>query len=235
MSSPVKKLERYPEHVAIVPDGNGRWAEKQGLPRLAGHQAGANNMHRIVQYLSEYPIKYITLYGFSTENWKRTEKEISYLMQLFETYTINKMGEFNDLGIQMRILGDLDKLPISLQKSLRNAEMLTKKNEKMIVNIALNYGGRQELVRAFQKLLLANVSAIEITENLININLDTAGLPDPDLIIRTSGEQRLSNFLPWQAIYSELYFTKVLWPDFDRQKLDIALEEFQRRQRRIGK
>jgi undecaprenyl diphosphate synthase len=156
-------------------------------------------------------------------------------MKLFDTYARNKMEEVHDLGIKIRILGGFQGLPDSLQEILTKLVTLTRSNEKMIVNLALNYGGRDELVRTFQKLLRAKIPEMNITEELININLDTTGLPDPDLIIRTSGEQRLSNFLPWQATYAELYFPKTHWPDFDKKQFDIALEEFQRRQRRMGK
>lgn len=224
-----------PNHIGIIVDGNRRWAKEKGLPTFAGHKKGAERIEEIVKYAQELGIKIITIYAFSTENWKRAEKEISYLMGLFETYARNKMEEANNLGIRIRILGDFQGLPDSLQQTLSKAVLLTRSNEKMILNLALNYGGRDELVRTFRKLILANVTPLEISEELININLDTNGLPDPDLIIRTSGEQRLSNFLPWQATYAELYFPKVHWPDFDRKQLDIALKEFEHRQRRMGK
>ena len=205
------------------------------MPTFNGHKKGAERIEEIVKYAQELGIKIITIYAFSTENWKREGKEVSYLMQLFETYAKRKKKEANELGIQIRVLGDFQGLPDSLQETLSKLMVLTRNNEKMIVNLALNYGGRDELVRAFRKLILAHVTALELTEELITINLDTAGLPDPDLIIRTSGEQRLSNFLPWQGTYAELYFTKVNWPDFDKKQLDIAIEDFQKRQRRIGK
>ncbi len=227
--------ENLPKHVGIIVDGNRRWAKEKSLPTFSGHKKGAERIEEIVKYAQELGIEIITIYAFSTENWKRAEEETSYLMELFETYARNKMKEANDLGIQVRILGDFQGLPDSLQETLTKLVTFTRSNEKMIVNLALNYGGRDELVRTLRKLLLANVTALEISEELININLDTAGLPDPDMIIRTSGEQRLSNFLPWQATYAELYFPKVHWPDFDKNQLDIALEEFQQRQRRMGK
>lgn len=227
--------ENRPRHIGFIIDGNRRWAKKKGVPTFSGHRKGAERIEEIVKYAQRLGIKIITIYAFSTENWKRAEEETSYLMELFETYARNKMEEASDLGIQIRILGDFRGLPVTLQETLTKLITLTRSNEKMIVNLALNYGGRDELLRTFRKLLLANVTANEITEELINTNLDTADLPDPDLIIRTSGEQRLSNFLPWQAVYAELYFPKVNWPDFDKKQLDIALEEFQRRQRRMGK
>ncbi|MDO9545834.1 MAG: polyprenyl diphosphate synthase [Pelolinea sp.] len=235
MNNTIAIRQGFPHHIGIIVDGNRRWAKEKHLPTFAGHKKGAERIEEIVKYAQELGIKIITVYAFSTENWKRAEEETSYLMELFETYARNKMEEANDLRLQIRILGDFQGLPDPLQEILTKLETLTRSNEKMIVNLALNYGGRDELIRAFRKLLLANVTALEISEELININLDTTGLPDPDLIIRTSGEQRLSNFLPWQATYSELYFPKVHWPDFDKNQLDIALEEFQRRQRRMGK
>jgi len=227
--------KNLPKHIGIIVDGNRRWAKEKSLPTFAGHKKGAERIEKIVKYAQKLGIKIITIYAFSTENWKREEEETSYLMELFETYARNKMEEANDLGIQIRILGDFRGLPDTLQETLTKLITLTRSNEKMIVNLALNYGGRDELVRTFRKLLHANITAAEISEELINYDLDTAGLPDPDMIIRTSGEQRLSNFLPWQSTYAELYFTKVRWPDFDKKQFDIALEEFQQRQRRMGK
>ena len=227
--------ENLPKHVGIIVDGNRRWAKERKLPTFAGHKKGAERIEEIVKYAQELGIKIITIYAFSTENWKRVEEETSYLMELFETYARNKMEDANDLGVRVRILGDLQGLPNSLQEVLSKLITLTRSNEKLILNLALNYGGRDELVRTFRKLLLINMTASKLTEELININLDTAGLPDPDMIIRTSGEQRLSNFLPWQGTYAELYFPKVNWPDFDKKQLDIALEEYQKRQRRMGK
>lgn len=235
MNKSISDRQNFPYHIGIIVDGNRRWAKEKKLPTFAGHKKGAERIEEIVKYSQELGIKIITIYAFSTENWKRAEKETTYLMELFETYARNKMEEAIKLGMQIRILGDIQGLPDHLQEVLAKLVNLTRSNEKTIVNIALNYGGRDELIRAFRKLLLAHFTAPEITEELININLDTAGIPDPDLIIRTSGEQRLSNFLPWQATYAELYFPKVHWPDFDKNQLDTALEEFQRRQRRMGK
>lgn len=229
------KQNNLPNHIGIIVDGNRRWAKDKGYPTFVGHQKGAERIEEIFKYARELGIKIISIYAFSTENWKRDEKEVSNLMNLFDTYARNKKEEINKLGIQVRILGDFQGLPVFLQESLKKIVSLSKNNEKMIVNIAINYGGRDELVRTFRKILQLKPTIPEITEELINLNLDTAGLPDPDLIIRTSGEQRLSNFLPWQATYAELYFPKVHWPDFGKEQLDIALEEFQNRQRRMGK
>ncbi|KUK79785.1 MAG: Undecaprenyl diphosphate synthase [Microgenomates bacterium 39_7] len=224
-----------PYHIGFIVDGNRRWAKEKGLPTFMGHKKGSERIEEIVNYAQDLGIKIVTIYAFSTENWKRAEKEVSYLMKLFEDFAINKTKDADKRGMKIRILGNLQGLPLSLQKVLKKAMKLTKNNQKMIVNAALNYGGRNEITRAFRKLTALGIKPKEITEELINQNLDTAGLPDPDFIIRTSGEQRLSNFLPWQATYSELYFPKVHWPDFDKRQLDIAILEFQKRQRRIGK
>ncbi len=224
-----------PYHICFIVDGNRRWAKEKGLPTFMGHKKGAERIEEIVKYAQGLGIKIVTIYAFSTENWKRSEKEVSYLMKLFEDFAINKTKDADKLGMKIRILGNLQELPPSLQKVLKKGMELTENNKKMIVNAALSYGGRDEITRTFRKLTVLGVKPEEITEELINKNLDTAGLPDPDFVIRTSGEQRLSNFLPWQATYSELYFPKVYWPDFDKRQLDTAILEFQMRQRRLGK
>ena len=229
------KRNKIPNHIGIIVDGNRRWAKEKKLPTSAGHKKGAGRIEEIVRYARELGVKIISIYAFSTENWKREEEEVSYLMKLFDIYAKNKKEEANDLGIQVRVIGNFQGLPDFLQETLSELIAFTKNNERMIVNLAINYGGRDELVRAFRKIHDAITSSLEISEDLININLDTRGLPDPDLIIRTSGEQRLSNFLPWQATYAELYFPKIHWPDFDKEQLDIALNEFQVRQKRMGK
>jgi len=234
MSKPLSNQKALPHHIGFIVDGNRRWAKEKGLPTFIGHKKGAERIEEIVKYAQDLGIKIVTIYAFSTENWKRSEKEVSYLMKLFEDFAINKMTDADKRGMKIRILGNLQGLPLSLQKVLKKAMKLTKNNQKMIVNAALNYGGRNEITRTFRKLTALGIKPKEITEELINQNLDTAGLPDPDFIIRTSGEQRLSNFLPWQATYSELYFPKVHWPDFDKRQLDIAILEFKRRQRRLG-
>ncbi|PIP31379.1 di-trans,poly-cis-decaprenylcistransferase [bacterium (Candidatus Gribaldobacteria) CG23_combo_of_CG06-09_8_20_14_all_37_87_8] len=223
-----------PYHIGFIVDGNRRWAKEKGLPTFMGHKKGAEQIEEIIKYAQDLGIKIVTIYAFSTENWKRTEKEVSYLMKLFEDFAVNKMDEANKREIKIKILGNFQGLPLSLQKVLNKAINLTKNNQKIIVNVALNYGGRDEITRTFRKLMVLGIKPKEITEKLINQNLDTAGLPDPDFIIRTSGEQRLSNFIPWQATYSELYFPKIHWPDFDKKQLDTAILEFQKRQRRHG-
>lgn len=224
-----------PTHIGFIVDGNRRWADRNGIDSYFGHIKGTERIEEIIEHAKNLGIKIITVYIFSTENFKRSEKEVSYLMQLIEDFIINKIIPIHRQGIKVRVLGDFNGISQSLQKVLKKVIKITEKNKNMIVNVAINYGGRDELIRAFRKLTAAKIKPEEINEELISKNLDTAGLPDPDLIIRTSGEYRLSNFLPWQGVYSELYFTKVNWPDFDKNQLDIALEEFQRHQRRLGK
>lgn len=227
-------MMKIPDHISFIIDGNRRWAKEKGLPTFMGHKRGVERIEEIIKYAQDLGIKIVTIYAFSTENWKRSEEEVSYLMKLFEDAAVKKMDEANKREIKIKILGNFQGLPLSLQKALNKAISLTKNNRKTIVNVALNYGGRDEIIRTLRKLMALRIKPEKITEKLINENLDTAGLPDPDFIIRTSGEQRLSNFLPWQSTYSELYFPKIYWPDFDRKQLDIAILEFQKRQRRLG-
>ena len=227
--------KELPYHIGFIVDGNRRWAKEKGLATFIGHKKGVERIEEIVKYAQDLGIKIVTIYAFSTENWKRSKREVSYLMKLFENFAIHKTKEANKREIRIRILGNFERLPTSLQKVLEKAKNLTKDNQKIIVNVALSYGGRDEIVRSFRKLTALGTKLEEITEELISRNLDTAGLPDPDFIVRTSGEQRLSNFLPWQSTYSELYFPKVYWPDFDKTQLDIAILEFQNRRRRLGK
>lgn len=223
-----------PYHIGIIIDGNRRWANKRGLPTLIGHKKGIENVKRITIYAQKLGVKILTIYGFSIENWRRSKEEIDYLMKLFGKFIDKNIQEFHKRKIQLRHLGVLDELPISLQKKIKQAIDLTKYNQKMILNIALNYGGRDEIKRMVQKVIKSKIEAKKITEKIINQNLDTKGLPDPDIIIRTSGEQRLSGFLLWQASYSELYFSKICWPDFDQKELDMAILDYHRRERRFG-
>lgn len=235
MDTPYSSQEALPYHIGLIIDGNRRWARERGLPTFIGHKKGCERVEEIVKYAQDLGIKIVTIYAFSTENWKRTKKEVSYLMKLFENFAVNKIIDAHKRGIKVRILGNLEGLPSSLQRVLGKATRMTKNNKKMVVNVALNYGGRSELTRAFRKIFSVVKNPEEITEELINQNLDTEGLPDPDFIIRTSYEHRLSNFLLWQAAYSELYFSKVYWPDFDKKQFDIAIKEFRERQRRLGR
>jgi len=233
-SLPTKKITRFPNHVAIVPDGNGRWAEQRGLPRLNGHRAGAENMRRMVEYLNEYPIKYVTLYGFSTENWGRPEDEVKGLFHLLEEFIDKYAPEIHKKGIRLRHLGRLNELPQGLQLAINKAIELTKSNTGMTLNVAFNYGGRAEILDAVRHLVAEGIASQNIDEELFNNYLYTAGLPYVDLLVRTGDELRLSNFLIWQTAYSEYYFTKVLWPDFNKKDIDKALLSYSQRKRRFG-
>ncbi len=227
--------DKLPQHIGIMIDGNRRWARSKGLPTFTGHLKGIQRAVEIVDYAFQKGIKVLTLYGFSTENWKRSKEEVSYLMDLFAQFVRNYASVFHKKGIRLRHIGRKDRLPPKVMKEIRKAEELTKKNSGMVLNVALDYGGRDEIVRAVKKIIKQGIPEEQITEKLILENLDTNGLPDVDLVIRTSGEMRLSNFLPLQSTYAELYFPKIYWPDFTPQQFDIALEEFAHRQRRFGK
>jgi len=230
-----EKIGDLPQHLAIMIDGNRRWAKARNLPSFFGHQAGIKRVIEIIKYAKKKGIKILTLYGFSTENWKRSPEEVNYLMNLFSTFAKKYAPQLKKQGIQFRHLGVIKGLPKQLQKDIQKARELTKDNQEMILNIALNYGGRDEITRAVQKIIKKRIPVKKITEQLIMANLDTKGLPDVDFIIRTSGEMRMSNFLPLQATYAELYFPKVCWPDFDKHQFDLALEEFKKRPRRFGR
>jgi undecaprenyl diphosphate synthase len=234
MKLTAENISQLPTHIAIVPDGNGRWAEKRGLPRLAGHREGALNMARMIQYISEYPIKYVTFYGFSTENWNRPETEVNGLFKLVEHFIDDQLNKINENNIRVRHLGRLSGLPLSLQNAICKAVALTADNNGMTLGIAYNYGGRTEIVDAVSKLMADPNKPEQLDEKSFARYLYTGDMPDVDLIIRTSGEARLSNFLLWQAAYSEYYFTDVLWPDFSKKDIDKALLEYSQRNRRFG-
>jgi len=229
-----KKFSRFPNHVAVVPDGNGRWAERQGWPRVRGLWAGADNMYRMVQYLNEYPIKYLTIYGFSTENWSRPEDEVIGLFELVLFFVGEHLEDMHKRNVQIRHIGRLQQLPQELQEAINRAITLTKNNTQLVLNIAFNYGGRPEIVDAARRLVTEGVKPEDITEETFRNYLYTNGIPDVDLLIRTGGENRLSNFLLWQTAYSEYHFTKVLWPDFRKKDLDRALLSYSQRNRRFG-
>ena len=229
-----KQIDHLPNHVAIVPDGNGRWAERRGLSRLQGHHAGADNMHRMVQYLNEYPIKYLTLYGFSSENWSRPQSEVSGLFNLVLIFIDEYLQEIHERNIKIRHIGRLEQLPKELQQAINEAITLTKDNTQMTLNVAYNYGGRPEIIDATRRLVADGLKPEDITEEVFCNYLYTAGLPDVDLLIRTGDETRLSNFLLWQTAYSEYHFTKVLWPDFGQKDMDKALQSYSHRKRRFG-
>ena len=228
------KPENIPYHVAIIMDGNGRWAKQRGLPRVAGHRAGTDNLRRVLESCGELGIKMLTIYAFSTENWRRPEEEVKGLMNIFEDVIDRELPELHEKGVRLRHIGTLEGLKPVFANKVRNAIELTKNNDKLILNIAFNYGGRAEIVEAVKKLIAKGVKADDITEEMISAHLYTADVPDPDLIIRTSGEMRVSNFLIWQGAYSEYYLAPVYWPDFDKEQMRLALEEYAKRHRRFG-
>jgi undecaprenyl diphosphate synthase len=227
-------LERIPRHVAIIMDGNGRWAIQRGLPRLAGHRAGTENLRRVIRTTVEFGIKYLTIYAFSTENWGRPPEEVQGLMRILEDVIDKELRELHKEGVQLRHIGRLERLAPTLQEKVLDAMDLTKQNDRLIMNIAFNYGGRDEIVQAIQRIIKDGIPAEAVTDELVGQYLYTAGVPDPDLIIRTSGELRVSNFLIWQAAYSEWYITPTFWPDFDKAEYRRALETFANRDRRYG-
>lgn len=226
--------EKIPSHIAIIMDGNGRWAKARGLPRLAGHRAGTENLRRVIEACIEFGIKYLTIYAFSTENWGRPVEEVQGLMKLFEDVIDRELQELYDQGVQLRHIGRMDRLKPAFRRKVMDAIEYTKANDRLILNIAFNYGGRDEIVCALQQIVRDGVKAEDIDSELVNQYLFTAGVPDPDLIIRTSGELRGSNFLIWQGAYSEWYFPPTYWPDFDKEELRRALEEYSHRERRYG-
>jgi undecaprenyl diphosphate synthase len=230
----MNKISPLPNHIAIIMDGNGRWAERRRIPRLDGHKAGVNNIRRVVRYLSQYQIRFVTLYGFSTENWSRPEDEVEGLFRLLEDGIDRETLELHKNGVRIRHLGRLDRISQRLQQAISRAVELTRKNTGMTLSIAFNYGGRGEILDAIRRIVVEGVSSEDLDERLFNTYLYTADLPDVDLVIRTGGELRISNFLLWQAAYSEYYFTKVLWPDFSKRDVDKALLSYSRRQRRFG-
>ena len=229
-----ENISPLPTHVAIVPDGNGRWAAKRGLPRLAGHREGVLNMLRMIQYINEYPIKYVTFYGFSTENWQRPESEVNGLFKLVEHFIDEQLNKIHEKNIRIRHIGRLEGLPASLQNTIKKAVSLTANNTGMTLGIAWNYGGRAEIVDAVTKLIADPNKPQRLDEKSFARYLYTGDMPDVDLLIRTANEMRLSNFLLWQTAYSEYHFTDVLWPDFGKKEIDQALLEYSKRNRRFG-
>jgi undecaprenyl diphosphate synthase len=226
--------EKIPTHIAIIMDGNGRWALSRGLPRMAGHRAGTENLRRVIEACIEFGIKYLTIYAFSTENWGRPQEEVSGLMRIVEDVVDKELHELNDQGVQLRHIGRLDRLSPVLREKVLHAVDFTHHNTRLVLNVAFNYGGRDEIICAVQRIIEDGVRAENVDDQLLSRYLYTAGVPDPDLIIRTSGELRGSNFLIWQGAYSEWYFTPTYWPDFDRGELLKALNEFAHRDRRFG-
>lgn len=227
-----------PRHVALILDGNGRWAKKRGLPRTAGHREGCITMEKIVEEAARLGIRYLTVFGFSTENWKRPEEEVSALMGLFRHYLVRLLSVTRENGVRVRMIGDRNRFAPDIIEGINRLEAETEEYDKMTFVIAVNYGGRDELTRAAKKMARdvreGKLDPEEITSDILESYLDTAGIPDPDLLIRTSGELRLSNYLLWQLAYTELYVTDCLWPDFNRDELLAGIEAYNRRERRFG-
>jgi len=227
-----------PRHVAIIMDGNGRWAAARGLPRTEGHRRGVEALRRTVRAAGDIGIEILTIFSFSSENWSRPKSEVRDLMGLLRRFIRNDLVELHQNGVQVRVIGERDDLDPEIRRLLDEAEQLTRDNDKLTLVVAFNYGGRQEIARAAQRLveevIAGRLAATAITADRLGAALDAPEIPDPDLIIRTSGEQRLSNFLLWQAAYSELVFVPTYWPDFDRTTLESAIEEYRRRERRFG-
>ena len=225
---------RVPVHVGIIMDGNGRWAKQRGLPRLAGHRAGTKNLRRVIRAAANAGIKHLTFYAFSTENWSRPEEEVGGLMGLLGEFIETETPELHKEGARLLHIGHLEHLEPQLRQKIENAIELTKNNTRIDVILAFSYGGRDEIVTAVRKIVAAGIPAEEITQQTLSDNMFTVGIPDPDLIIRTSGELRTSNFLTWQSVYSEWAFPNVLWPDFDEAALNQVLEDYAKRDRRFG-
>jgi len=229
-----ESLVTIPQHVGIIMDGNGRWAREQGLPRLEGHRAGTENIRRVLEACSEFGIKILTIYAFSTENWGRPQAEVRGLMRILEQVIDQEVKNLHKNGVQLRHIGRLEGLSQRLQQAVRDAIELTKDNDRLILNVAFNYGGRGEILDAVRRLMGDGISPRELSEELFERYLYTAGLPPLDLIIRTGGEMRLSNFLIWQAAYAEYYSTPTYWPDFNQEELYKALLAYSQRERRFG-
>lgn len=227
-------LENPPYHVGMIMDGNGRWAKERGKNRLEGHKAGTENLRRILETSVEFGVKMLSIYAFSTENWKRPPLEVMGLMKILETVIDREMMDLHKNGVQLRHLGQLEKIDASLRKKVLDAIELTKNNNQLILNVAFNYGGRDEIVQAVIRMIRNNVKAEDVSEELLSCYMYTGTAPDPDLIIRTSGEFRTSNFLIWQAAYAEYYVTPTYWPDFGRDEYYQALQAFSQRERRYG-
>lgn len=238
-NDPEASQGKSPAHIAVIMDGNGRWAKARGLPRTAGHQKGAEAVKTIIEACGNLGVQYLTLYTFSSENWERPKDEVNDLMNLLRYYIAREINDFHQQGARLRMIGDRSRLSGDILKQIDEAEKLTEKNTRVNVTVALSYGGRQEIIEACRK-IAGKVSAGEmsigsIDESVFNSALYCPELPDPDLLIRTGGDTRVSNFLLWQLAYAELYFTPTLWPDFDRNELEKAIEDFTQRERRYGK
>ncbi|MEE8337732.1 MAG: polyprenyl diphosphate synthase [Dehalococcoidia bacterium] len=229
------RIERLPEHVAVIMDGNGRWAEGRGLSRNDGHRAGAENVRTVIERVAEHGVPMLTLFAFSTENWGRPAAEVDALMQLGSDFIDGHLDDLDEHGVRVRHIGDPSRLPAALRDRVERAAEQTAANDRITVNIAFNYGGRADVVQAVRRLVSEGVAADEVTEEAIAGRLWTAGVPDPDLLVRTGAVRRISNFLLWQAAYAEYYFFDGMWPDFDASEVDRALLDYSKRQRRFGR
>lgn len=230
-----EEFTKLPTHIAIIMDGNGRWAKARGLPRIEGHRAGTESLRRVIRAFVEFGVPYLTIYAFSTENWARPKDEVNGLMMLLESVVVNELEELHQEGVCIRHIGRLEAMPTGLAAKVKRAIEVTKNNTKLYLTIAWNYGGRDEVIHAVQKMLAEGLKPEQVNEQMFGNYLFTAGTPDPDLIIRTSGELRLSNFLIWQSAYSEWVVSPVLWPDFGKEELRQAILDFGKRDRRYGK
>ncbi len=233
-ASPPKEISPLPRHVGVIMDGNGRWAEKRGLPRLVGHRAGTDNVRRVVEFFSRYGVQYLTLYAFSTENWRRPGQEVNGLFNILALMIDRETKALHEKGVKFEHLGRLDALPPELQAKVHRAIEMTRDNTRMTLSIAFDYGGRAEILDAVRRIVRERIPPDDITESLFSKYLYAADVPEPDLIIRTAGEMRLSNFLIWQAAYSEFYSTTTLWPDFGEKEIEEALIAYSHRERRFG-
>ncbi len=229
------EFTKIPTHIAIIMDGNGRWAKSRGLPRIEGHRAGTESLRKVIRACVEFKVSYLTIYAFSTENWARPKEEVNGLMMLLESVVVNELDELHQEGVCIRHIGRLEAMPAGLRAKVKHAIEVTKENSKLFLTIAWNYGGRDEVIYAIQKLMAEGIKPEDVNEKMFGNYLFTAGTPDPDLIIRTSGELRLSNFLIWQSAYSEWVVSPVYWPDYSKEDLRQAILEFGKRDRRYGK
>ncbi|OQY22457.1 MAG: hypothetical protein B6I34_05855 [Anaerolineaceae bacterium 4572_32.1] len=232
--STYKKLEQIPTHLGIIMDGNGRWAQERGLPRLAGHRAGTENIRRILEGCVEFGVPMLTIWAFSTENWKRPDLEVRGLLRLLKETIERQLDELHQEGVRINHIGRLDRLPKQLQKQVQKTIELTRDNTRITLNVAFDYGGRDEIVQAVRRIIKDGIPAQDVTEDLISRYLYTTDLPNPDFIIRTSGEFRTSNFMIWQGAYAEYYITPTYWPAFDKEELYKALQNYAQRDRRFG-
>ncbi len=224
-----------PQHIVLFPDGNRRWAKQKGVHTLEGHKQGYNNLLDFSSWCKNRGVKVLTAFGFSTENWNRTEEEVNYLMKLLESCLIDNLAKYDKDGVKVRVIGQRERLPKSLQEAIKKTEEATKNNQNLFLNLAISYGGKWDILNAVKNIIKEGIEPDKIDEKLLEEHLSTAGLPMPDFIIRAGGEMRMSNFVLWQAAYSELYFSPKFWPDFTENDLDIALVEFDKRARRFGK